>query len=79
MTRLALVLATALAMPAAADPNPQLVRSVEQGLARYGLQADVSGFATATVAELHLSLSQSGGYLKKRTELRNILRRARTK
>ena len=50
MKHLVLVLALALAAPAAADPNPQLVRSVEQRLAKYGLQADVSQFATSTVA-----------------------------
>ncbi len=79
MKRLILVLALGLTAPAGADPNPQLVRSVQQGLAQYGLEADVSQFATSTVAELHLSLSDSGGYLKKRRELQNILRRARYK
>ena len=77
MKRLFLVLALALAVPAAADPNPQLVLSVEQRLAKYGLQADVSQFATSTVAHLHLALSSSSdGYLRKRRELQNILRNA---
>ncbi len=65
--------------PAFSDPNPQLVRSIEVRLAHYGLQADVSRFATSTVARLHLALSSSEGYLRKRRELRNILRNAKYK
>ncbi len=77
MKQLILVLALALAAPAAADPNPQLVRSIENGLKRYGLEADVSQFATSTVGALHFSLSDSSqGYFKKRHELQAILRNA---
>ncbi len=80
MKRLLLVLALALAVPAVADPNPQLVLSVQKGLERYGLHADVSQFATSTVAALHLSLSDSSeGYFKKRHELQAILRNAKYK
>ena len=68
-----------LANPVLADPNPQLVASVQQRLAQYGLRADVSQFATSTVAELHLTLSSPEGYFKTRNALRAILRRARYK
>lgn len=63
----------------AADPNRQLVASVEHRLAHYGLHADVSQFATSTVAQLHFALSSSEGYLKTRRKLRSILRNARYK
>ena len=77
MKHLALALALFMAVPAAADPNPQLVLSVENRLARYGLQADVSQFATSTVAQLHFALTRNGdGYLTKRRKLQNILRNA---
>lgn len=75
MKRLALAaLIAALAPVAQADPNPQLVRSVEMRLAGYGLRADVSQFATPTVARLHLTLSRSGHWVEKRRELIHILR-----
>ena len=59
--------------PANADPNPQLVRSVETRLAHYGLHVDVSQFATSTVARLHLTLVGRDPYSKKRRELAWIL------
>ncbi|MGI9389008.1 MAG: hypothetical protein ACR2O1_03030 [Boseongicola sp.] len=64
---------------ASADPNPQLVNSVETGLAQYGLHADVSQFATSTVARLHLTLSSPEDYYDTRDELRFILRNAKYK
>ena len=79
-----LILATALALAgyaasASADPNPQLVASIEQRLARYGLQADVSQFATSTVVRLHFALSERQGYLRKRLNREFILRNAKYK
>lgn len=68
-----------LAAPLSADPNPQLVASIENKLARYGLQADVSQFATSTVVQLHFALSSPKGYLKTKRELRHILRTAKFK
>lgn len=65
--------------PVAADPNPQLVSSVENRLKHYGLSADVKQFATSTVAALHLTLSSPEGYLKTRRQLQAILRNARYK
>jgi hypothetical protein len=73
------MLALAMSGPVLADPNPQLVASVQTRLAGYGFHVDVSQFATSTVAALHLTLSGSDGYLKKRRELKNILRKARYK
>ena len=75
----AAVLAFILAGPVLADPNPQLVQSVQNGLAHYGLQADVSKFATSTVARLHLKLSSPEDYLDTRQELKSILRTAKYK
>ena len=80
MSRLfAALLALVLATTAQADPNPQLVASVEHRLAAYGLHADVSQFATSTVARLHLTLSQRDSYLRKRRELISILRNPKYK
>lgn len=81
MTRslLAAVLTAALATAAQADPNPQLVASIEARLAHYGLSADVSQFATPTVARLHLTLSSPEGYMKTRRELIWILRNPKYK
>ena len=62
-----------------ADPNPQLVSSIEIRLARYGLEADVSQFATSTVVRLHFALSEAGSYLEKRRELAWILQNAKYK
>jgi len=76
---MALLTSAMLAGLAFADPNPQLVLSVQQRLDAYGLDADVSQFATATVAELHLALSSRHSFFKTRDELRNILRRAKYK
>jgi hypothetical protein len=73
MRMLAFAVLLALAGPAAADPNPQLVRSVEQRLASYGLSADVSRFATPTVAALHLTLVQREPRHIKRQKLQTIL------
>ncbi|MDJ0824756.1 MAG: hypothetical protein QNJ16_04565 [Rhodobacter sp.] len=79
-----LILAAAVALSATATmgsaaPNAQLVASVEIGLHRYGLSADVSQFATPTVAALHLALSQPEGYIKTRRRLKSILRNAKFK
>jgi len=68
-----------LSLPATADPNPQLVTSVERRLAYYNLRADVSLFATSTVAALHLTLSQREGYFRTRRKLKAILRNAKYK
>ena len=76
---LATLLTASLALPVAADPNPQLVASLENRLSHYGLSADLSQFATSTVAALHLTLVQSGGYFEKRRKLRTILRNAKYK
>ena len=70
----AALLSAVIATSANADPNPQLVALVEAGLAQYGLEADVSEFATSTVARLHLTLSSPEGYLSTRQELKAILR-----
>lgn len=78
MRKLALALIVAAA-PALADPNPQLVASVEARLAHYGLSADVSQFATSTVAQLHFALSSPEGYFRTKQKLRSILRNARYK
>ncbi len=72
-------LSTVIAVSANADPNPQLVSSVEFGLSQYGLEADVSQFATSTVARLHLTLSSTEDYLDTREELKAILRNAKYK
>ncbi len=78
--RLALLCAiVAWTAPVLADPNPQLVASIESRLAHYGLSADVSQFATSTVVQLHFALSSPQGYLKTRRELRSILRNAKYK
>ena len=77
-----LILALLLAsVPAAAraDPNPQLVASIEQRLRVYRIRADVSQYATSTVAALHLTLSQPEGYFTTRRKLRAILRNAKYK
>lgn len=75
----AVILALCLTTSAQADPNPQLVASVEHRLASYGLHADVSQFATSTVARLHLTLVQRDSYLRKRRELISILRNPKYK
>ena len=75
----AIALALPVAGPVAADPNPQLVASIENRLAYYDLKADVSQFATSTVAALHLTLVSSEGYFKTRQELLTILRKAKYK
>ena len=71
---LAALLSTVIAVSASADPNPQLVASVESGLAKYGLHADVSKFDTHTVARLHMTLSSMEDYIDTRRELKEILR-----
>ncbi len=76
---LSVLFAMFLAVPTLADPNPQLVAGVQSGLAQYGLQADVSQFATSTVAALHLTLSSPEGYFKTRRKLQGLLRNAKYK
>ena len=75
----ALAISLSLGNVTQADPNLQLVRSIEIRLAHYGLHADVSQFATSTVARLHLTLSQSGNYWTKRRELKWILQNPKYK
>ena len=76
---LVVLLSTVIAAPARADPNPQLVRSVENGLAQYGLHADVSEFATPTVARLYMTLSSSEVDECTRCQLKQILRNPKYK
>jgi hypothetical protein len=76
---LSVLFAVALTIPSWADPNPQLVASVQSRLAQYGLHADVSQFATSTVAALHLTLSSPEGYFKTRQTLQGLLRNAKYK
>ena len=71
----AMILATA----ALADPNPQLVSSIQNRLAHYDLSANVSQVATSSVVQLHFALSSPQGYLKTKRELRAILRNAKYK
>ncbi len=73
------LLATVIGASASADPNPQFVRSVELGLAKYGLEADVSNFATSTVARLHMTLYSTEDYIDPRWELKAILRNPKLK
>jgi hypothetical protein len=61
-----------------AGPNPQLVRSVELGLAKYGLHADVSSFDTHTVATLWSTLVMREKHGRK-ARLKTILRKAKLK
>ena len=81
MLKLLLValLSTVIAVSARADPSPQLVRSVENGLARYGLHADVSEFATSTVAHLYNTMHSSGDDGCTRCQLKQILRNPKYK
>jgi hypothetical protein len=81
MLKLVLValLSTVIAVSASADPNPQLVAIVESGLAKYGLKADVSEFATSTVARLHMTLSSTHDDECTRCELKAILRNPKYK
>ena len=74
---LAALLSIFIGASASAGPNPQLVSLVENGLVKYGLHADVSIFATHTVARLHMTMSsrRSDGY--KIRELKAILRNPR--
>ena len=71
----AAIFSVLIATTAGADPNPQLVRGIELGLSRYGLQADVSQFATTTVARLHFALHGTEGWIDTREELKAILRK----
>lgn len=77
--RVILIGAAMLGGAALADPNPQLVASVENRLTFYGLRADVSKYATSTVAQLHFALSSPKGYFRTKRELRAILRGAKYK
>ena len=76
---LAALLSTVIAVSASADPNPQLVALVESGLAQYGQPADVSKFATSTVARLHMTLSSTADDECTRCELKVILRNPKLK
>ncbi|KMW59259.1 hypothetical protein AIOL_004240 [Candidatus Rhodobacter oscarellae] len=81
MIRLVLALTLALTASAAqSGPNSQLERLVQARLAHYGFKdVDASDFATPTLARLHLTLISSGSFLKKRREVKNILRTAKYK
>ena len=72
------LLSTVIAASASAGPNPQLVRSVEHGLAKYGLHADVSTFDTHTVASLYMTLYSREKHGRK-ARLKTILRKAKRK
>lgn len=54
---LALAVATAIAAPSLADPNPQLLDRIDRGLDDFWLETDVSQLNTAEAAQLHLILS----------------------
>ncbi len=73
---LAALLSLFVGASAIAGPNPQLVRSVEHGLAKYGLHADVSKFDTHTVASLYMTL-YSGETQNRKVRLKTILRKAK--
>jgi hypothetical protein len=73
MRALLLSVALLVAAPVAADPGPQLVQLVQSRLRYYNLHADVSQFATPTVAALHLALSSPEGYMRTRRRLKSIL------
>ena len=73
------LLSLVIGASASADPNPQLVRSVESGLAQYGLHSDVSTFATSTVARLYMTLYSTEDYIDPRWELKAILRNPKLK
>ncbi len=75
----AALVSTFIAFSASADPNPQLVAIVESGLAQYGLHADVSKFATSTVARLYTTLSSSDDDDCTRCQLKHILRNPKFK
>ena len=75
----ALALALALILPpmtASADPNPQLLRSVEMRLARYQLYPDIQSLTTAQAGALHMTMVQNNedGYARTRAKLEAILR-----
>ena len=75
----AALLSTVIAVSASADPNPQLVASVELELAEYVLHADVSNFATSTVARLYMTLTSTEDKIDPRFELVAILRNPKYK
>lgn len=62
--------------PALAEPNAQLVRSVQHRIDALGLSGDVASFDTATVSALHLALSNGDTPYEKRNTVRAILQRA---
>jgi len=68
-----------MATTAHADPNPQLVASVQQRLNAFGYSADVSKFALSTVTRLHFALSSTEDPLDKRFEIKAILRNPKYK
>lgn len=76
---LTVLTAALLATQAAAGPNPQLVTSVQTGLAQYGLHPDVSQFATSTVVRLHMTLSSTEDLYDTRAKLIAILRNPKLK
>lgn len=71
-----LAIALAAAAPALAQPNPQLVLQVQQGIERYDIEADVSQYDTHTVASLWSILNGGKPYLTTRRELQTELRKA---
>ncbi len=76
---LAALLSIFIGASAFAGPNPQLVRSVEHGLAKYGLHADVSNFDTHTVATLWPTLVMREKQGHKVSQLKAILRNPKLK
>jgi hypothetical protein len=73
------LLSIVIGASASAGPNAQLVRSVELGLAKYGLQAEVSSFDTHTVARLYMTLYSRERSGRKVLHLKTILRKAKRK
>ncbi len=71
------LLSIVIGASASASSNPQLDSLVKNGLAKYGIHADVSQFSTHTVARLHLTLSSRRSDGRKLLELKAILRDAK--
>ena len=60
---------------AAADPNPQLLRTVETRLAYYDLHPDMRSLTTAQAGALHMAMmDDEDGYFRTRAKLKAILR-----
>ncbi len=72
--RRALLILLLATVPAAAAPNPQLLRSIEIRLERYDVDVDVTTLSTRQAAALHLELSDpENSYFDVRRKLISIL------